>query len=64
MEENLGDWEDAWCDINYEGFDEDIQPAPEDLPPTFEPLVVTASSGFVSIHDYVSAVHPWLMARR
>ena len=65
MEENLGDWEDAWCDINYEGFDEDIQPAPEDLPPTFEPLVVTASNGgFVSIHDYVSAVHPWLMARR
>ena len=65
MEENLRDWEDAWWDLNYEGFDEDIQPAPEDLPPTFEPLVVTASNGeFVSIHDSVSAVHPWLMVRR
>ncbi|KAL0934975.1 uncharacterized protein CTRU02_209566 [Colletotrichum truncatum] len=51
--------------INQEGFDEDVQPAPDDKPPTFEPLVVTASSGdFVTVHDFVSAVHPWLTARR
>ncbi|KAG7288133.1 hypothetical protein NEMBOFW57_007656 [Staphylotrichum longicolle] len=64
-EENLSGWQDEWWNINGEGFDEDAQPAPGDLPPTFEPLVVTASNGeFVSIHDYVSAVHPWLMAGR
>ena len=69
MEEYLGDWQNEWYTINQEGFDEDededVEPEPEGQPPTFEPLVVTASNGeFVSIHDYVSAVHPWLMARR
>jgi hypothetical protein len=64
-EESIDTWRDEWDNLNYEGFDEDIRPAPEDLPPTFEPLVVTASNGeFVSVHDYVTAVHPWLMARR
>jgi hypothetical protein len=64
-EEYLSGWQDEWWNINYEGYDEDVQPSPDDLPPTFEPLVVTASNGeFVSVHDYVSAVHPWLMARR
>ncbi len=64
-EENIDGWRDEWYNINYEGFDEDIRPAAGDLPPTFEPAVVTASNGeFVSIHDYVTVVHPWLMARR
>jgi len=64
-EENIDGWRDGWDDLNYEAFDEDIQPSPADLPPTFEPVVVTASNGeFVSIHDYVTVVHPWLMARR
>lgn len=63
-EENLSGWQDEWWNINGEGFDEDVQPWRGDLPPTFEPLVVTASNReFVSIHDYLSAVHPWLMAR-
>ncbi|KXX75178.1 hypothetical protein MMYC01_209620 [Madurella mycetomatis] len=48
-----------------EEFDEDVQPEPGDKPLKFEPLVVTASNGdSVTIHDYVSAVHPWLTARR
>ena len=67
-EEYLGGWQDEWWTINMEGFDEDVQPAPEDVPPQFEPLVVTASSaaagGFVTVHDFVSAVHPWLMGLR
>ncbi|KAK3904826.1 hypothetical protein C8A05DRAFT_13332 [Staphylotrichum tortipilum] len=64
-EENIDGWRDEWDDINYEGFDEDIRPSAADLPPTFEPVVVTASNGeFVSVHDYVTVVHPWLMARR
>ncbi len=42
-----------------EGFDDDVQPEPGEEPPTFDPLVVTASNGqFVTVHDYVSAVHP------
>ena len=27
-------------------------------------LEVTAQGEFLTVHDYVSAVHPWLMARR
>ena len=42
-----------------------MQPAPGDEPPKLEPLVATASNGkFVTVHDFVSAVHPWPMARR
>jgi len=64
-EEFLSDWQDEWHTINMEGFDDDVQPDPEDVPPTFEPLVVTASNGrFVSINDYLEAVHPWLLERR
>ena len=64
-EESIDGWRDEWDNINYEGFDEDVRPAPGDLPPTFEPVVVTASNGeFISVHDYVTVVHPWLMARR
>ncbi|KAK4234568.1 hypothetical protein C8A03DRAFT_37649 [Achaetomium macrosporum] len=56
-EEYLSHWLDKWWTINQEGFDKDVQPAQGDEPPTFEPLVVTASNGeFVTIHDYVSAI--------
>lgn len=65
-EENLADWQDEWWTANQEGLDEDVQPAPGAEPPRLEPLVVTAASNgeFVTVHDFVSAVHPWLMARR
>lgn len=63
-EEHLSDWQDEWWTINMEGFDDDVEPAPEDVPPKFEPLVVTASEEFVTVHDFVSAVHPWLMGLR
>ncbi|KAK1750480.1 hypothetical protein QBC47DRAFT_438846 [Echria macrotheca] len=63
-EEYLSDWQNEWYTINMEGLDDDDS-EPEDMPPTFEPLVVTASNGrFVSIQDYVGAVYPWLMQRR
>lgn len=53
--------DERWT-INMKGFDEDVRPAPGDVPWRFEPLVVTASNGeFATMHDYVSAVHPWLM---
>lgn len=66
QEVHLSDWQTEWYTMNQEGFDEDVQPAPEDFPPEFKPLVVTASSpgGFVTVHDFVSAVHPWLMDQR
>ena len=65
IEKNLEDWEDAWWDHSYQRIAEDINPAPEDVPPTFVSLLVTASNGeFVSIHDFVATVHPWLMTRR
>ncbi|KAI1123312.1 hypothetical protein F5Y10DRAFT_55956 [Nemania abortiva] len=63
-EQHLDEWQDEWWTLNQEGFDEDVQPDPADIPPTFEPLVVTASGDFVTVHDFVSAVHPWLMERR
>lgn len=57
----LMDWRDAWWTLNQEGADEDYEMEGE--PPEFEPLLVTASNGeYVTVHDYVVAVHPWLMA--
>lgn len=70
-EENLRDWADEWYTINQEGLDladdeeADHHNVDADGPPTVAPLVVTASNGsFVTIHDYLSAVHPWLMGLR
>ncbi|KAH7355067.1 hypothetical protein BKA65DRAFT_581752 [Rhexocercosporidium sp. MPI-PUGE-AT-0058] len=46
-----------------EGLDEADEPEGE--PPEFGPLVVTASNGqYVMVHDYVIAVHPWLMEQK
>ncbi len=65
IEKALDDWEDEWWDHNYERVGESILPTPEDLPQRSGPLLVTASNGeFVSVHDYVSVVHLWLMKRR
>ncbi|KAH7251140.1 hypothetical protein BKA59DRAFT_524143 [Fusarium tricinctum] len=37
----------------------------EDRPKHHEPLLVTVSSQlYVTIHDYVTAVHPWLVVKR
>lgn len=69
----IDDWEDQWRELHLdcadppsddEGEDEDFpseccgeqRPHPQDMT-----LVVKASKEFVTIHDYVSAVHPWLM---
>jgi hypothetical protein len=63
-ETHLRGWQDDWWGINMERFDDD-EPEPDEEPPLFEPLVVTASNGnSVTIGDYVAAVHPWLMERR
>ncbi|KAK0103222.1 hypothetical protein ONS95_005256 [Cadophora gregata] len=64
-ETNLRDWRDNWWTGNQEGYDEDDD-EPEGEPPEFDlPLVVTASNGrYVTVHDYVTAVHPWLMEQR
>ncbi|KAH0439161.1 hypothetical protein CcaCcLH18_02956 [Colletotrichum camelliae] len=66
QEVHLSDWQNEWYTMNQEGFDDDVQPAPEDFPLEFKPLVVTASSpgAFVTVQDFVSAVHPWLMGQR
>ncbi|KAI0521919.1 hypothetical protein F5B22DRAFT_594696 [Xylaria bambusicola] len=65
IEQHLDDWQDEWYTINQEGFDEDVQPDTGDFPPEFDPLIVRASSrDYVTVQDFVSAVHPWLMERR
>lgn len=60
---NLMDWRNSWWTLNQEGFDETDEPEGE--PPEFGPLVVIASNGeYVTVNDYVTAVHPWLMGHR
>ncbi|KAL8357735.1 hypothetical protein RB601_009265 [Gaeumannomyces tritici] len=68
MELNLDYWRDGWYDINIEPND-DLYPSDQEefegMPPKFDPVVVTASNGqFITIHDYLSTVHPWLVERR
>ncbi|KAL2066962.1 hypothetical protein VTL71DRAFT_1386 [Oculimacula yallundae] len=65
-ENYLMDWRDSWWTGNQEGFDDvDEDDEPEGEPPEFAPLVVTASNGqYVTVHDYVTAVHPWLLEKR
>ncbi|KAL8359548.1 hypothetical protein RB598_008094 [Gaeumannomyces tritici] len=76
-ESNLQDWRDRlWDEFVGEGYDEEEEPEltarheEEGMPPAFdEPAVVVyASDGRkkknVTVHDFVSAVHPWLMGRR
>lgn len=59
-ETSLMYWRDEWWTLNQEGLDGVDEP--EWQPPEFEPLVVTASNGqYVTVHDYVTAVHSWLM---
>jgi hypothetical protein len=62
-EENLDGWKDRWWDVNYEGYD-DEEPAPGEVPPYFKPLTIMASNGiFITVDDYVAALHPWLLQR-
>ncbi|KAK4146392.1 uncharacterized protein C8A04DRAFT_25902 [Dichotomopilus funicola] len=65
-ETNLMDWRDSWWTANQEGLDNEAdEPEGEREPPEFRPLVVSASNGeFVTVHDYVTAVHPWLIGQR
>ncbi|KAL8305850.1 hypothetical protein RB597_003468 [Gaeumannomyces tritici] len=68
MEANLKHWRDGWYDTYIEPND-DLYPSDQEefegMPPKFDPVVVTASNGqFVTIHDYLSTVHPWLVERR
>ncbi|KAH7317038.1 hypothetical protein B0I35DRAFT_410149 [Stachybotrys elegans] len=63
-EDSLNYWQDEWWTINQEGYDEDVQPDPDEEPPLFKPLTIVASNGsFITINDYVSALHPWLIQR-
>ncbi|KLU87177.1 hypothetical protein MAPG_06180 [Magnaporthiopsis poae ATCC 64411] len=67
-EYNLDYWQDGWYDLNIEP-NSDILDADADyfpgMPPKFDPVVVSASNGqFVTVHDYLSALHPWLMDHR
>lgn len=70
-ESKLQDWRHRWWDeFVAEGYDEEepelMAEYEEGMPPTFdEPIVVHASDGRkVTVHDFVSAVHPWLMGHR
>lgn len=67
-EYNLDYWRDGWWELNIEPNDDILDVDAEEfpgMPPKFDPVVVSASNGqFVTIHDYLSAVHPWLMDRR
>ncbi|KAL0933861.1 uncharacterized protein CTRU02_210660 [Colletotrichum truncatum] len=76
----LGDWASSWWELHYEhddqadDDDDDDQSASgpqrcsgcgEIGPRDYEPLVVRASEkSYVTVHDFVKAVHPWLMAQR
>ncbi|KAL8421399.1 hypothetical protein RB596_002256 [Gaeumannomyces avenae] len=67
-EANLDYRRDGWYDTYIEPND-DLYPSDQEgfegMPPKFDPVVVTASNGqFVTIHDYLSTVHPWLVERR
>lgn len=65
-EEFLHDWQNQWWTINAEGFNDMTGYDPGDRePPTFDPVVVTASNGeFVTIHDFLTTLHPFLMNHR
>ncbi|CCF42469.1 hypothetical protein CH063_02844 [Colletotrichum higginsianum] len=59
----LDDWEQLWVEFNRYCLDtknDPRRPRAKDVE-----LEVTAGSGaFLTIHEYVSAVHPWLMGMR
>lgn len=64
-------WEECYCDQSERDADPDqleemIQGGPPGL--TLRPrLTITPSggdAGFITVHDYVSALHPWLMSLR
>ncbi|KAJ0158730.1 hypothetical protein CTA2_11005 [Colletotrichum tanaceti] len=59
----LDDWEQHWVELNRYCLDtknDPRRPRSKDAE-----LKVTAGSGaFLTIHEYVSAVHPWLMGMR
>lgn len=59
----LDDWEQLWVELNRYCLDtknDPRRPRAKDVE-----LTVTAGSGaFLTIHEYVSAVHPWLMGMR
>jgi len=63
-------WEDDWLEhhIHESEDDPDLQsccgePRPPPPPP---PLIIrpTGDRDYLTVHDYVSAVHPWIMERR
>ncbi|KAK2012467.1 hypothetical protein LZ32DRAFT_658750 [Colletotrichum eremochloae] len=58
----LDDWEDLWVELNRKCHDTKNHP----LRPRAKhiQLKVTTSGEFLTIHEYVSAVHPWLMGMR
>ncbi|KAH7303506.1 hypothetical protein B0I35DRAFT_498344 [Stachybotrys elegans] len=57
----LSDWEELWVELNRGCIDTQgpLRPRYKDIR-----LEVTASSEFLTVHEYVSAVHPWLMDMR
>ncbi|KAF6792054.1 hypothetical protein CSOJ01_14220 [Colletotrichum sojae] len=55
----LEEWEDTWVEINRHCTDTKTDPR-RPRAKDFQ-LELTASGEFLTIHEYVSAVHPWLM---
>ncbi|KAK6221412.1 hypothetical protein LQW54_001513 [Pestalotiopsis sp. IQ-011] len=71
---NLDNWEDDWVDEHLSHADDESAPCgrklmrccDEDRPPAQAPSIVVRSSSkpYVTIHDYVTAVHDWLQTHR
>ncbi|KAK1979525.1 hypothetical protein LZ30DRAFT_596687 [Colletotrichum cereale] len=60
--ECVDSWEQLWVELNRHCTDtknDPQRPRAKDVQ-----LEVTASGAFLTIHEYVSAVHPWLMGMR
>lgn len=58
----LDDWEELWVELNRDYLDtknDHRRPRAKHIQ-----LEVTTTDAFVTVHDYVSAVHPWLMSMR
>ncbi|WYZ35417.1 hypothetical protein EsH8_X_000064 [Colletotrichum jinshuiense] len=58
----VDDWEQLWVELNRYCLDtknDPRRPWAKDVE-----LEVTTSGAFLTIHEYVSAVHPWLMGMR
>ncbi|GKT43426.1 uncharacterized protein ColSpa_03607 [Colletotrichum spaethianum] len=62
--ECLDDWEQLWVELNRYCLDTKNDPQRPRAKDVQLEVTKTAGSEFLTIHEYVSAVHPWLMGMR